>query len=256
MKKLIVILVITGLFSALSAAEEEGGLTTHAELSYANTAGNTESQDVAGNLKLNYPFLQNEIRFVGNVLYSENDNFDANGTFVKTETTKNSWDAEANYDFNFNETIAFNYIAGIKGDEFTSYQYQAYTGPGGVWTAFKNESHDLKLQGTVLWAWDKHREPYEVGSDVKLREYAAYQASLDYVFQITETSKFIQYLMYRSEFNDSTNYFAKSRTALESKISDVFSMGMSYTVDYTNNIASEVRSYTDRVFLASMIVDF
>ncbi|MEN8147977.1 MAG: DUF481 domain-containing protein [Campylobacterota bacterium] len=255
MKKFIGALIIAGLFTVLSAADE-GGLKTHAELSYANTAGNTESQDLAGNLKLSYPFLQNEIRFAGNVLYSENDNFDANGSYVETVTTKNSWDAEANYDYNFNEALAFNYIAGIKSDEFTSYEYQAYTGPGAVWTAFKNESHDLKFQGNIMWAWDKHREPYEEGSDVRSHDYAAYQVSMDYVFQITENSKFIQYLMYRSEFDDTSNYFGKSRTALESKISDIFSMGVSYTVDYTNNIAADVRSYTDRVFLASLIADF
>jgi len=62
--------------------------------------------------------------------------------------------------------------------------------------------------------------------------------------------------MYRSEFDDTTNYFMKSKTTVESKISDVFSMGVSYTVDYTNNKADDVRSYTDNVFLASLIADF
>ena len=255
MKKIVGFLFIIGFLTGLIAAEEDN-FSAHAELSYANTAGNTESQDVAGNLKFKYPFFQNAIRFEGNVLYSENDNFDANGSYVETVTTKNSWDAEANYDYNFNESIAFNYIAGIKGDEFTSYEYQAYTGPGGVWTAFKNESHDFKFQGNILWAWDKHREPYEAGSDVKLHDYAAYQISMDYVFQMTENSKFIQYLMYRSEFDDTSNYFGKSKTAVESKINSVFSMGVSYTVDYTNIKADNVRSNTDRVFLASLIADF
>jgi hypothetical protein len=62
--------------------------------------------------------------------------------------------------------------------------------------------------------------------------------------------------MYRSEFEDSTNYFAKSKTALESKINSSLSLGVSYTVDYTNNKAADVRSYTDRVFLAALIADF
>lgn len=243
---------ITGL-----AAADEAALKTHAELSYANTAGNTESQDVAGNLKLNYPFLQNELRFVGNVLYSQNDTFDAvSGDYVDTVRTKNRWDAEANYDYNFNKAIAFNYIAGAKGDEFSSYDYQAYTGPGAIWTAYKNDSHNLKFQGNIMWAWDEHREPYKAGSNDTMHSYAAYQVSMDYIFQITANSKFIQYLMYRSEFEDTSNYFGKSKTALESKINDIFSMGMSYTVDYTNNKADNVRSNTDRVFLASLIADF
>lgn len=62
--------------------------------------------------------------------------------------------------------------------------------------------------------------------------------------------------MYRSEFADSTNYFVKSKTGIEAKVSDIVSLGVSYIVDYTNNKAENVRSYTDRVFLASLIVDF
>jgi len=251
MKKLVSALIALGLVTALSAAED-AIVKTHAELSYANTGGNTESQDIAGNLKLNIPFYSNEVRFVGNVLYSNNEDLDTN----ITSTTKNRWDSELNYDYNFNDTWAFNYIAGAKGDKFSSFVYQAYTGPGGIWTTFKNDAHDLKFQGNILWAWDENREPYKEDSNDTLHSYAAYQVSMDYTFQITESTKFIQYLMFRSEFEDTTNCFAKSKTAVEAKMSDIFSLGVSYTLDYTNNKADDVRSYTDSVFLASLIADF
>jgi putative salt-induced outer membrane protein YdiY len=255
MKKIFSLLFIAGLFTGLFAGEEEN-FSAHAELSYADTAGNTESKDVAGNLKLKYPFYQNAIRFEGNILYSQNDTFDENGTYTDTVRTKNRWDAEANYDYNFNEVIAFNYIAGAKGDEFSTFVYQIYTGPGAILTAVKNDEHDLKFQGNILWAWDENREPYKADSNDTMHSYAAYQVSMDYVYQFTKNAKFIQYLMYRSEFEDTTNYFGKSKTAVEAKVSDIFSMGVSYTVDYTNNKAADVRSHTDRVFLASLIADF
>jgi len=251
MKKIVSLLALIGLLTSLMA-EDAPKMSTHAELSYANTGGNTESQDIAGNLKLNIPFYSNEVRFVGNVLYSNNKDFDTN----VTSTTKNRWDAELNYDYNFNDTWAFNYIAGAKGDKFSTFVYQAYTGPGGIWTTFKNDAHDLKFQGNILWAWDENREPYQADSNDTLHSYAAYQISMDYTFQITESTKFIQYLMYRSEFEDTTNYFGKSKTAVEAKMSDIFSLGVSYTIDYTNNKADDVRSYTDSVFLASLIADF
>jgi len=255
MKRLLAFLLLTGMSVALSAADD-AKVATHAELSYANTGGNTESQNLAGNLKINIPIPDHEIRFVGNVLYANNDNFDVNGSYVDTTTTKNRWDAELNYDYNFNEVVAFNYIAGAKGDKFSSFVYQAYTGPGAILTAVKNDSHNLKFQGNVLWIWDEYRQPYQVDSNDTLHEYAGYQVSMDYTFQITETTKFMQYAMYRSEFEDTTNYFAKSKTALESKMSDIFSLGLSYTIDYTNHKAATVPSHTDSVFLASLIADF
>ncbi len=258
MKKLVSVIVAMGLSAALYAADEAKEFKGHAELSYANTAGNTDSQDVAGNLKLNLPFSSNEIRFVGNALYSDTTSYDENGTYIEDLRTKNRWDAEANYDYNFNEAIAFNYILGGKGDEFSTFVYQVYTGPGAIVTAVKNDEHHLKFQANVLYLWDKVREdsatiPVTSGY---MHRYSGYQASMDYIYQVTKNAKFGQYLMYRSEFEDTTNYFIKSKTYLESKVSDVFSMGMSYTVDYTNNKAASVRSYTDAVFLASLIADF
>ena len=243
-----------------SAVDDEKKVSTHAELSYANTGGNTESQDVAGNLKLNVPFYSNEIRFVGNVLYSDNDNFDVNGSYIDTTTTKNRWDAELNYDYNFNDTVAFNYIAGAKGDKFSTFVYQAYTGPGAVLTVVKNDAHDLKFQANLLYLWDEHRAAFDADANATIPQhvhhYAGYQISMDYTFQITEITKFTQYLMYRSEFEDTTNYFGKSKTAVESKMSDIFSLGVSYTIDYTNNKAETVPSHVDSVFLASLIADF
>lgn len=251
MKKIVAVLFAAGLLTGLFAGEAEN-FSGHTELSYANTSGNTNSQDIAGNLKLKYPFYQNAIRFVGNVLYSTSENFETN----VTSATKNSWDAEANYDYNFNEAIAFNYIAGAKGNKFSSFVYQAYTGPGAVWTAVKNDTNNLKFQGNILWAWDDYREPYKADSNDTLHSYAAYQVSLDYVLQFSKSAKFVQYLMYRSEFQETSNYFMKSKSAVEAKMSDIFSLGVSYTIDYTNDKEPNVRSYTDSVFLASLIADF
>ena len=256
MKTVTSLLLVAGLSIGLYAADEEK-MTTHAELSYANTSGNTESQDVSGNLKIKLPMGNNALRFVGNVLYSDATAYDVNGTFEDNLRTKNRWDAEGNYDYNFNDSWAFNYLLGGKGDEFSTFVYQIYTGPGAIWTPVKTENHDLKFQANVLYMWDRVRE--EKGPPVVSQytnDYSGYQASLDYVFKFTKTSKFIQYAMYRSEFSDSSNYFVKSKTAVESKMSDIFSLGVSYTLDYTNNKANDVRSYTDSVFLASIIADF
>ncbi len=242
-------MVTAGLVSGLSAADENE-LKMHAEMGYTNTAGNTQSQDLAGNLKMEYTLFSNGLRFVGNVLYATNKDFDTD----ETAATKNRWDAELNYDYNFNKEWAFNYLAGGKGDKFSTYVYQAYTGPGAIWKAIKSDTNKLKFQGNILWSWDEYRDA--TLTDENPDQYASWQASLDYTLQMTETSKFIQYLMYRSQFSDTTNYFAKSKTAVESKINSSLSLGVSYTVDYTNNKADNVRSYTDRVFLAALIVDF
>ena len=249
MNQTVKLLLAAAMVTGVSAADDNV-LKTHAELGYTNTAGNTQSQDLAGSLKMDYMLFNNGLRFVGNALYSSNKDFETD----KTAATKNRWDAELNYDYNFNKNWAFNYLAGGKGDKFSTYVYQAYTGPGAIWKALKSDRNKLKFQANILWSWDEYRD--ETLTDDNPDQYASWQASLDYTLQMTETSKFIQYLMYRSQFSDTSNYFAKSKTALESKINSSLSLGVSYTVDYTNTIAADIRSHTDRVFLAALIVDF
>ena len=256
MKKVVGFLLLAGLVGTLFAADdvkvEEPAFKTHIELGYTNTAGNTQSQDLAGTLEMKYKFGSNDLRFAGHTLYSSNKDIDSN----ITSTTKNRWDAEANYDYNFNDMWAFNYLLGGKGDKFSTYTYQGYTGPGAILTAVKTENHNLMFQVNVLWSFDEYQVPYETTSNDTTRDYASYQGSMEYVYQMTKTSKFVQYLMYRSEFSDSSNYFMKSKTGVEAKVSDIVSLGIAYVVDYTNNKADDVRSYTDRVFIAGLIVDF
>ena len=50
-------------------------------------------------------------------------------------------------------------------------------------------------------------------------------------------------------------YFSFSKTAIETKISDIFSMGISYKVDYTNLPPSD-KEYSDKTFMTSLIIDY
>ena len=184
-------------------------------------------------------------------------------------TDKDEYDfsAKVNYDNNSSYVtwLAFSYAygqaAGVENENKAYLHYRfihTLYSKDWNWEFFaQNQGDDFRqIQRRLLGSVDDYQVPYATDSNDTLRDYAAYQASMEYVYKITETSKFVQYLMYRSEFADTSNYFAKSKTGIEAKVSDIVSLGLAYTVDYTNNKADDVRSYTDRVFIAGLIVDF
>ncbi|RUM62493.1 MAG: DUF481 domain-containing protein, partial [Sulfurimonas sp.] len=78
---------------------------------------------------------------------------------------------------------------------------------------------------------------------------------LNYEWQVAENLKFKQDLKYRGSFDDSENYFINSKSAIESKLGGLFSMGISYAVDYAN-LPAAGKTSTDKTLLASLIIDY
>jgi len=253
--------------SVVIAAEpdlaKDDALVTHTELGYIETQGNTRTQtfNLDANLKKGW----------GRHIYQVS--FDGQYASDKNVETKNKYSIELNYDYEFTDRFAFNYLVGFKKDRFSGYDYQAYTGPGAKYKAIKTENHNLSLDGNILFAQDDIEDTqYDASGAVieypnaaetpvattvngPVNNYSSYRAKAVYSWSILDNLKFNQDLSYRAEFNDSDNYFVTSKTALNSKISNIFSAGLSYKIDYINMQANG-KEYTDRTFTANLIIDY
>ncbi len=237
MKKILISTLITSsLVVAISAQDK---LTAHAELGYIDTQGNTKTQTFNLDSEIKKNFDKHMFTLTLDSQYATTD---------KTET-KNKYKAEASYDYAYTDRLSFGYLLGFKQDEFSGFDYQLYTGPTLKYQAIKEEAHNLALGLSILYAQDKIENIN--GTD----GYAAYGADLVYAWQINEDLKFGQDLGYRSEFEDAKNYFVTSKTSLVSKISDIFSAGISYKVDYANTPPAS-KIHTDRTFTVNLIMDY
>lgn len=248
------------------ALAEDSPLTTHTELSYVNTDGNTVTESFALDFMGKKAWGDHSLQFDLDALYGSEDNVENNNKYI----------AELNYDYRFADNFTVNYIANYKSDKFSGYDYQWFTGPGAKYIALEGKVHNLFLQANILvnedatmdkfytadpasggvetpYPYSPVKGPFKVDGDS--RSYGGYIAKVDYSWQITESFKFIQLADYRSDFDNADNYFINSKTALESKISDIFSMGLSYKVSYAN-LPPEGNERTDKTFLASLIIDY
>ncbi len=237
MKKILLISLTTA--SLLFAAEADRDLKTHTELSLVNASGNTDNTSFAFEMKADKNYGKHEFRADANAYYSKDSDI----------STKNKWMLELNYDYMITDRLSFNYLFGYKQDKFSGFDYQFYTGPGVGYKVVNTTKHKLNVQANLLYSIDK----IENISDTN--DYLGYGAGLNYEWLVMENLKFKQDLKYRGSFDDSENYFVNSKTAIESKISGMFSMGISYAIDYANLPAAGKES-TDRTLLASLIIDY
>jgi putative salt-induced outer membrane protein len=263
LKKIVLLSLVA--ISAIYAADKDKSdeFITHTELSYVQTQGNTNTNAFSLDFAGDKAWDKHSLKLDLDILYGSDDNVE----------TKNKLLTELNYDYLFAKHFSVNYLVGYKYDRFSGFEYQFYTGPGIKYIPFDNKVHKLDFQGNILYNMDETMDkyydangdeikyPYPDGTDGATLEkgesddYIGYSLKLNYDWQIIESLKFVQELSYRSDFDDSDNYFAFSKTAFEVKISDIFSMGISYKVDYTNLPPSE-KEYADRTFMTSLIIDY
>ncbi len=250
------------LFGA-DAVKDPNAFVTHTELSYVQTGGNTDTTAFSLDFTGKKAWDTQSLKLDFDALYGTENSIE----------NKNKLFTELNYDWQFAEYFTLNYLAGYKNDKFSGYEYQFYTGPGAKYIALDGKTFGLDFQGNVLYSADETMDKYydangdeikypypdgTAGARVEPGEFDGYYGAMlkgNFSWVIVEGFKFLQEASYRTSFEDGSNYFVYSKTAVESKISDMFSLGISYKIDYAN-LPPEGNERTDTTFMTSLIIDY
>jgi len=264
MKKIILSAVVAS--SLVMAADvdttKESALVTHTELGYIETQGNTETKTFNLEAKATKNWQKHVFGFIFDGQYAEDKGIE----------NKNKFFTELTYDYDFTDRFAFTYLAGYKSDKFSSFDYQVYTGPGAKYKAVVSKKHNLTVEGNILYSMDEisdveydatgniinYPNPDNIPVDSVVSgesdSYGSYRVKGVYTWQMLENLKFDQEVSYRGSFEESQNYFVFSKSALSSKISDMFSAGLSYKVDYVNEAGD--KDNTDTTLTLNLIMDY
>jgi len=253
----------TLLIAAEPDLKKDDAFVTHTELGYIETSGNTKTKTFNLDAEVKKGWGKNIFALTFDAQYADDDGVE----------NKNKFLIELEYDYEITDRFAFDYLIGYKEDRFSGFDNQLYTGPGVKYKAIVSEKHNLSTEGNILYAVDNYESVYtdangdvvgypnadNVPTTLKTASYSddymAYRLKGVYSWQMLENLKFDQELSIRGSFEESNNYFVFSKTAFTSKISDIFSAGVSYKVDYVNQPADGKVS-TDRTFTVNLIVDY
>ena len=235
MKKIVISTLVV---SSLLLASDANKFVTHTELGYIQTSGNTDTKTFNLDAKAKKAFDLHSLSLTLDAQYAKDTNVE----------TKNKFATELGYSYKFSDKLSFGYLAGYKKDKFSNYDYQFYTGPSIGYKLIESDSHNLNAEGSILMSKD------DIRNSNQTEEYVAYRAKGVYEWKILENLKFDQEVGYRGSFEDSQNYFVDSKSALTSKLTDMFSAGISYKIDYVN--LSGPKEHTDKTFTANLIIDY
>ena len=243
--------------------EESNKLVTHSEFGYISTEGNTKTKTYALESKIKKGFDKNLFTLSFDGQFAEDH---------KVET-KNKYFIELSYDYKLTNRIAFKYLVGYKDDKFSGYTYQLYTGPGATYKALSLLEHTLSLDTNILYSKDNlsninydadgniivypnsSNTPTATTTAGETQKYTSFRIKAEYEWQMLEDLKFTQELTYRTGLEETDNYFVFSKTAFSSKVSDIFSAGISYKIDYVN-MQAEGKESADRTLTANLSIDY
>ena len=264
MKKIILSALVAS--SLVIAAEpdlkKDDALVTHTEFGYIQTDGNTETKTFNLETKAKKAWGKHIFEF----------KFDGQYADDRSTVTKNKYLVELEYDYELTDRFAFDYLIGYKSDKFSSFDYQYYTGPGAKYKVIVSKSHNLSVEGNILYSVDEISDSeYDVAGEIinypnpdnipvatvaeGYRDtYGSYRLKGVYGWQMLENLKFDQEVSYRGSFENSNKYFVFSKSALSSKINSMFSAGLSYKVDYVNEAGD--KENTDTTLTLNLIMDY
>ncbi|MEA1955390.1 MAG: DUF481 domain-containing protein [Campylobacterota bacterium] len=227
---------IKHLKSKLSKKPPKESYITHTEFGYIKTDGNTDTETFNLEADIKKRFGKHFTKFKIDAQYAKSNDVES----------KNKYLLELEYDYDLTSKLAFDYIAGYKEDRFSSYDYQFYTGPGLLYKFIQKDKHKLSVDGNMLFSRDKNKE---------VRDYISFMSKGIYTWQMTKNIEFKQELSYRSEIKKHENHFIYSKSALSTKLSKIFSVGISYKFDYINLPATD-KKHKDDTLTANLIVDY
>ena len=230
----------------VSQLPQNQDILANIKLGYMNTKGNTNTETFSLDGKAKKEFDTQYVSLILDAQYGNADNLA--GT---NEVIKNKYFAELEYGYEVTDRLSITAVLGYKNDSFSSYNYQSYIGPGLKLSTYKSDIQKLDLEASLLYSSDD----IQVASPDFKENYGSYKAKLTYELQVLENLKFDQELSYRASFDESTNYFVFSNSSLSSKLSDIFSAGVSYKVDYTNLVANGLYR-ADKTLTAFLSVDY
>ncbi len=238
--KLLTVL-LAGLCLAGNLPAGEKNWTDKAELSYVQTGGNTNIVTIsAGNL-LNIKFSDklNAAWKLG-VIYGE-----SNG-----EKNAETYSTEATFDYLFTERLYLGLVAGWLKNELAGISSRTHIGPALGYKVLTGPAHTLDFKAGANYVIEQYT------GDVEDYSYTAASARVAYLWAFSEKSTFSEALELLYDFETSDNYNLNSETALQTALSDILSLKVSYLIKYDNLPATEDLEQSDTIFSVTLVANF
>lgn len=234
------------IFTPTIQAQEKAGADTPknwedaAELSYVQTAGNTEVLTFSAKNLIKYGFSE-----------KLDGSWEAGLLYGKTDGEKNAerYYSDLRLDYKPSENLYYYLMGGWLKDEFAGIDQRIYLGPGAGYNILTGERQTLSTEAGIDYA----NETYTDDTEADFME-GRFMAEYEYIFN--PKTKFTQSAEYLHNFDNADKFRINTATAITTQLTDIFSLKVTYEVNYQNEPSPEVLENTDSTFSAALVVNF
>lgn len=240
--KILTIIVSIALIFAVSGTvqAQEKKWEDAAELSYVQTGGNTDVLTFSGNNSLKYGFSE-----------KLSGTWDVGLLYGKTDGEKNAerYFTDLRMDYHTSDTLYLYALGGWLQDEFAGIDKRIYLGPGAGLKILTGDRHFFSTEAGLDYA----KENYVDGSDSSFLEGRLLG---EYEYVLNPKTKFTQSAEYLHNFDDAEKFRINTVTGLTTQLTDLFSLKVSYEMNYQNEPSPKTLKNTDTLFSVALVVNF
>lgn len=220
LKKFFAMVALGSLFlvtvSANAADKKEEGFSGLVGLGYLATSGNSDNKSASGSFELNWHYDPWKHTLSGTAIKSSTSGVTTAEAFGIT--------GQSNYAFSENSylygLLAFN------SDEFSTVDEQTRAAVGYGHSLINKDKHVLNVEVGAGQRWADLR-------DGTSEDEVIFRVAGDYLWQISETSKFTQTLSVES---GSSNTYTEAVSKVDAKILDTLALALSFTVKNNSDV--------------------
>lgn len=240
-------------------AAEKKPISTELELGIISTTGNTKTQSFKSKIDVKQELAHWRNHYLLEGLYKrdeiEVDNGD--GTFFKEDrTTAEKYFASAKGDYILNKKYAALFIYGeYNKNRFSGFDYQYTIALGFSNRLFTRDNSYLSYNIGPGMTSEKQEGTDSNGDTYESDQTFVIRVSAEYLYQLSEHSKFTQ--TFSSNFATSTdnNTKTKSVTSITAQLIASLALRASYTVDYNSEVPAD-RKHSDTETALTLVYSF
>lgn len=257
MNKLFTLLILSALsyFAVAQEEEEKKPLEIEAEFGLSTTSGNTSTQTFKSRLEVKQDLENWRNKYVLQSLFTRNEVEDDQGELVeRTAAEKYFGSAQGDYKLNKNNA-AFFIFGEYDRNRFSGFEYQYTVALGYSDRLFTTDnsylSYNIGPGVTVI----KEEDDETTGMEMEAEETFVVRFLVEYVYQISENSKFTQNINTNYSPDSDENTKTRAITALTAQLNSSFALRASFTVDYNSQVPEE-REHADTETAVTIVYSF
>ncbi|MBF0383069.1 MAG: DUF481 domain-containing protein [Magnetococcales bacterium] len=237
---LAVAISIFGVGNVSFADDDKKAWSAQTELSFVNTTGNSDSQNLALKNSLKYDLTQKiKLDWKLSIIRGESDG----------ELSSESYATSLRGDYSYSKSLFLFITTGWEKDEFAGTESKISVGPGLGYKIIDGPKHSLSTEAGVNYVQEQFTDDTD-------NSFANGRLFTEYGYQFNKKSKFTQSVEYLHDFDNTDNFNVNSETAVTTAFNDIFSLKIGYTVKYDNEPLTSSFDKTDTVLNATVIANY